>query len=155
MSRKPRKYIPRPFESNGRGGAYAAIYLNMLESPAWRDLTASQKVLYLACKSHYFGDKENPDGDERNFSMNRAKWLKYGLYKPGNAEGFYRDMEQLILHGFVRCIHQGKANHQKNIYQFSDKWARYGNDDFLIEANEMTAGMLKRHFSETTKEQKK
>lgn len=146
-SRKQRKYLPKPFESNGKGGAYAALYLNMMNSPAWRTLTASQKVLYVACKAQYYGDRENPDGDERNFTMNRSKWLQYELYKPSNAEGFYRDMEQLILHGFVRCIHQGKANRTKNVYQLSEKWQKYGKPDFKIEKSEMTAAMIKRLVS--------
>lgn len=150
MSRK-HKYVPKSFESTSKGGAYAAIYISMLESPAWRDLTASQKVLYVACKAQFFGDRENPDGNELNFCMNRAKWLKYELYKPGNAEGFYRDMAALILHGFVRCVHQGKANHQKNVYQFSDKWTRYGKNDFAIDRNEMTAAMMKRYSSDSDK----
>lgn len=130
----------------------------MTESTAWRDLSATAKVLYLACKMQYFGDKDKPDGNDLRFTMNRAKWLKYGLYKSGNAEGFYRDIEQLIMHGFVKCVSPGRVNRQKNVYEFSEKWQAFGTANFEICKGEMTDAMVKRISSSdsvSSKEAKK
>ena len=121
-------YIPRPFESGKQyGDTSANIYHSMLLSDAWKDLTANQKVLYLACKDQYYGEKRRPDADDRQcFTMNRHKWLTvYELYSTANERGFYRDMKELINHGFVECLFSGKFNHQKSVYRLSSAWQRW------------------------------
>lgn len=146
MATKPKQYKKKGFESTGTNSDTSAnIYESMLLSPAWMDLTASQKVLYLTCKAQYYAEKTKPLDDGTCFTMAPQKWAdKYGLYAKTNGEGFYRDISALIEHGFIRCRQGGKASRTKTIYQFSEKWKLYGSPAFSIDMNERTEGMRER-----------
>lgn len=96
----------------------------------------------MYCKLQYYA--ESPRG-EPVFTMNQAKWCnKYQLYTKGNAQAFYRDMEALINHGLIDCIYQGAPTHQKNQYRLSDRWRKYGTNQFEVPYPIMTAGMLRK-----------
>lgn len=150
MSRKSQPYIKKPFESDGRSSDVSAnIYYSMLTSAAWLDLTSNQKNLYLVCKMQFYAEKNKPDGDRSLFTLNQAKWAfsvdkdtgkrtgQYQLYNKTNAAGFYNDMQALVTHGFVRVKAHGGNGHFKTIYQFSDRWQRYGEPDFDIPLADM------------------
>jgi len=61
-------------------------------------------------------------------------------------------MEELIMKGFIRCIESGsysviennRTTFASSIYEFSDKWQKYGNSEFEILKSEMTGGMIKK-----------
>ena len=145
MSRKKHTYVKKAFESTGTSSDVSAnIYETMLLSPAWLDLSASQKVLYLTCKAQYYAEKHKPvEDDVTTFTMNLAKWAdKYQLYAKSNQRSFHRDMAALISHGFVSCVSSGKITRTKSIYRFSSKWQRYGEADFEILPNEMNGTLL-------------
>ena len=144
MSRKKPKYVKKLFESDGSASDTSAnIYQSMMESPAWMELSAKQKVLYLACKSRYYGEKAKPNDDNLCFTMNRYVWAeKLQLYPKTNGRDFYRDMAALIEHGFVICVRRGANLQKKNFYRFSDAWQRYGTADFSISPDCMTMTML-------------
>ena len=115
------KWQKKSFESTGSSSDTSAnIYESMLQSKAWQELTATQKVLYLTCKSQYFSEKTKTDS--LNFTMNRKKWLKYKLYKDQNRAGFIRDMSALIEKGFISCVACGANAMVKSVYRFSDRW---------------------------------
>lgn len=137
------KYIKKDFESTGaRSDIYASIYSSMIDSPAWNDLTKNQQLLYVYCKLQYYGEKKKPNNNERCFTMNQFKWSdKYGLYAKGSATTFYKDIEQLILHGFIKCVEPGATSRTKNIYQYWDMWQKYETDDFRVTPDCMTVGM--------------
>ena len=139
----PRKYKKRGFESTGiQSDTSANIYESMLLSKAWQDLSPRQKVLYVVCKSQLYAEKTKPFGDDSCFTMSRSKWAdKYGLYSKSNGTGFYRDMAELIEHGFIRCRQGGKASRTKTVYQLFDKWQDYGTPGFAISMNDRTEGM--------------
>ena len=150
MSKRAQPYLKKPFESDGRSSDVSAnIYFSMLTSPAWLDLTSNQKNLYLICKMQLYAEKHKPDGDRSLFTLNQAKWAftvdkntgertgVYQLYNKSNAASFYADMQSLIRHGFVRVKEHGGNGHFKTIYQFSDKWQRYGKPDFNIPLSDM------------------
>ena len=153
MGRKGEKvYIPKAFESereflptNKKGGTVkdvsANIYISMLQSQAWHNLTSKQKELYLYCKAQYYGEsnsknehltaKEKECGENidisKRFTMNKSKWCEiYGLYTDSTQRYFYADMKALIKNGFVRTIEKGQNSRTKNIYEFSDKWREQG-----------------------------
>jgi len=143
----PRKkpYQKKTFESAGaKSDISANIYMSMLISAAWRELTPKQQVLYLYCKAQYYAEKKKPNGDPLYFTMNQSKWRgMYGLYKTNDEKSFYRDMSALISRGFVVCIESGKNTRTKSVYAFSDKWRVFGTSAFEILPNEMTTSMLK------------
>ena len=78
--RKKTKYEKKTFESDCSSSDVSAnIYLSMLTSPAFMDLSNGQKVLYLYCKSQYYAEKKAPN--------------------PGNAGKLYNEsikMERVI-----------------------------------------------------------
>ena len=107
--------------------------MSMMMSPAWKALTARQKVLYLYCKAQIHAEKRKPktfmeeeqqqDADRLNFTMNQSKWRGlYELYKPNDEKSFYRDMAALIDSGFIRRVQSGRTTRTKTIYGFSNGW---------------------------------
>lgn len=150
MSRKKKPYQKKTFESTcSSSDTSANIYMSMLLSDAWRELTAQQQRLYLYCKAQYYADKTKPNGDPLCFTMNQSKWCGlYGLYERSNAKGFYRDMGALIEHGFVSCVECGAITRTKSIYRFSDKWQWFGTPAFAVLPNEKTLAMRRREETE-------
>ena len=143
---KYRPYEKKGFESMGNSSDTSAnIYESMLLSPAWLELTATQKTLYLACKSQFYSEKRKPNNNAKQFTMNKYKWCnKYKLYTNANSAGFYRDIAVLIEKGFIFCVESGAFTRTKSIYQFSDKWQIYGQASFKILPSEMTLSMQRK-----------
>lgn len=153
--RKKEIYKPRAFESeptflpqNEKGkhntDTSANIYISMLQSQAWHNLTYKQKELYLYCKAQQFGEtkkksehlteyeKENKiDVDlSKRFTMNKSKWFNiYGLYTKNSQRHFYKDIKALIDNGFVIAVEKGQITRTKNIYEYTDKWRSLGKWD--------------------------
>lgn len=160
---KRRAYQKKTFESNGSTSDTSAnLYMSMLLSPAWTDLTDRQKVLYLYAKSRLYGqrtkekealfeqylDLKKPTNIDSFFSLSIGDAVYvFKLYSKTNQHPFYRDVEALIAHGFIRCIACGNIARVKTIYQFSDKWQLWGTDSFIIEPKEMTSSMRKKYFA--------
>ena len=145
---KKRKYIKQAFESTGANSDTSAnIYVSMLLSTAWQDLSASAQCLYVVCKAQYYAEKSKPNDDPLCFTMSQAKWSGlYKLYKKSNAKGFYRDMAALIEHGFISCVESGACTRTKSIYRFSAKWRDYGTPAFTISPAEMNTPMRKMYL---------
>lgn len=140
------KYIKKPFESTGKSNDVSAnLYASMLTSPAWLDLTAQQKTLYAYCKLQLYGEKQKPTEDPTTFTMNQSKWAdRYRLYKKNNFKGFSRDMEALILHGFVVCVECGATTRTKSVYKLSSSWQRWNTEAFELSPSEMTLSMTRK-----------
>lgn len=146
MSRRKTPYQKKSFESTGASSDTSAnIYMSMILSPAWKELTANQQRLYLYCKAQYYAEKRKPNDDPLCFTMNQSKWADlYGLYKRNNAASFYRDISALIEHGFVACVECGAITRTKSIYRFSSMWQRWGTDSFEVTASDMTMSMQRK-----------
>jgi hypothetical protein len=144
---KGKMYQKRKYESTGiSSDTFTGIYMSMLMSAAWQELTGKQQVLYIYCKSQRYAEKKKPIKDnEASFTMNQSKWHGlYGLYTLNNKSSFYKDMSALIEKGFIRCLECGSVTRTKSIYEFSDKWQKYGTPEFKILPSEMTSSMLKK-----------
>lgn len=155
MGRKKQPYQKKSFESTGVSSDTSAnIYMSMLLSPAWKELTAQQKTLYLYCKAQFYGEKRRgefvkvwPSLKDQPldmlFTMNKSKWCSlYGLYSDNNQGGFIRDMTALIEKGFVSCAACGAEGRKKTVYQYSSMWQKYGTDGFEVLPNDKTTAML-------------
>ena len=134
MPRK-RKYKPKPFESTGQSNDTSAnIYESMLLSPAFKDLTKNQRLLYVYMKAQYYG-KRKPGRDftdiealqdDKLFYFNFALAKKYGLYSSDGSKGrFYDDITALEDHGFITTLVNGKSNHRRSIYRYSTDWQEW------------------------------
>lgn len=142
--RKTKEYRPKPFESKSdKVGArfeteqgktlpntYTALFLTMLMSPAFRDLSDKNKILYLYCKAQYYGVRkpkqdfpDNPDmqGDDL-FYFSRQTAVDFGWCKKNDTKPLYQGLNILVEHGFIEKVVSGKANHRKSIYRYSDRW---------------------------------
>ena len=129
---KRKKYKPKSFESTGIGSDTSSnIYVSMLLSNSWQQLSKNAQILYVYCKAQYYAEKTIPKPKvaqlteqqlDKCFTMNKSKWLHlYKIYKSDNGQ-FNKDIEQLIQLGFVELVECGKTTRTKNIYMLSDKW---------------------------------
>ena len=143
MGRRKKPYQKQMFESTGVSSDTSAnIYESMMLSRAWKELTPSQKVLYMTCKSQYYSEKRKPEDNREYFTMNKEKWAgKYELYAPGSGYSFGRDMAALITHGFVACVYADRSPTTKNIYRFSSMWQWYGTARFQVTKDDWTTHM--------------
>lgn len=150
MSKKKVPYQKKPFESTGISNDVSAnVYISMLTSPAWLNLTAQQKTLYIYCKLQLYAEKRKPTDDPATFTMNQAKWSgKYKLYQTNNFKGFSRDMTALIEHGFVACVESGAYTRTRSIYRLSSMWQKWGTEAFEISPSEMTLSMTRKRRAE-------
>jgi len=135
-------------------GRFIPIMCEMLESAAYKALTPRQQILYIYCRNEEFHPKRfKPDkSDPKQFYFNEAIWSDkidpetkrqgYGLYSLNHPAHFYRDMDALIMYGFIKCIYPGATQKQRNIYKYSDKWKQYGTREFEILPSEMTKSLL-------------
>lgn len=144
MSRKP-KINCEPFEcSPYESKAFVRIFLDMVNSPAFKDLSYKQQLLYFYMKTQFCQkDSKKPNGKHLQFYFNR------GLYKNtlelySNDGQFRKDRDALIKHGFIICVENGFNTRSKSIYQFSDKWQNYGTEKFILQPNQKTLTLLRK-----------
>lgn len=144
MSKKP-KITCEPFEcSPYENKAFVRIFLDMVNSSAFRDLSYRQQLLYFYMKIQFCQkDSKKPNGKHLQFYFNR------GLYKNtlklySNDEQFRKDRDSLINHGFIICVENGSNTRSKSIYQFSDKWQNYGTEKFVLQPNQKTLTLLRK-----------
>ena len=152
-----KKFKPKAFESTGISSDVSAnIYNSMIFSKAWNDLSKNQRLLYLYCKSCYYGQKTlykkslfkdmgmNIPNDVRPFFSLTEGTMKNDWKLYTNVNSFYSDRDALISHGFIRVVADGHTMRKANIYQFSSKWQRYGTKDFKIENKEMSTSLRRK-----------
>ncbi len=120
IGRRARKYQPRPFESRG-DNLSANIYLSMIKSKAWENLSNNAKVLYLYMKLQLYGANTIEGHPPEDFYFNTAMITQtYKLYT--NMSQFRKDRQLLIDNGFIEIIENGRFSRTKNIYRLSAKW---------------------------------
>lgn len=127
MGKRKQPYRPKLFESTGdTSDTSANIYMSMLKSPAFKDLTNNQRLLYVYLKSRYYDQKNKPiEADKTSFTFNQCRWIKGGAYSfdiYSNKRQFYRDRDALADHGFIEIVERNKNQRESNIYRFSDGW---------------------------------
>ena len=95
----------------------------MLQSPAWKNLTKPQQILYVYMKLQFKSTSREkvPDKPDACFYFNQKLWYEeYGLYS--NLKSFYKDRDALIKNGFIETIESGKTTRHKSIYMLSYRW---------------------------------
>lgn len=146
---KQQPYMPFESLSNNREHKYmsngkqytdttANVCYSMLISPAFKDLTPRQRMLYIYAKTQYFGAKSRPKSDypdiEEYKTDNGRKYFYlnhfllsnvFGLYPKSNTRDLYADTNKLIEHGFIKQVSNGKINQKRSIYTYSDEWKEW------------------------------
>ncbi len=110
--RKKKDYGFKPFEkSTNADNRHIRITLDMMESKAWKKLTAHSKMVYQEMKAKYTGSNEN----NISFTYKEATEIM-------NERTFTKCIDQLIECGFIKLIEQNWATRKSNIYGFNDQW---------------------------------
>ena len=123
------------FTVNGqkRRDSFCRVFDSLLLSDAFKDLSPRQKVLLISMTSQRFGHRkpervypDNPSvhGEAFFFFSWRDAQL-YGLYPASCSSAFYKDMNVLIEHGFIKKTVSGKATHTRNILEFIPDWKNW------------------------------
>ena len=139
MGRTP-KYVPYNWEHNKKKGKaqFFSVYKSMMDSPAWKELTNRQKVLYL-----YMKTQVKPKDSRGEFFFNQALYINVlGLYT--NTTSFCTDKDALIEKGFIDCIDGGSVTKTKAVYRMSDRWIKYGTDQFQCPTSVMSDSLKKK-----------
>lgn len=130
MARKKNGFTRENFETGKNNGNFIAMYHDMYDCKAWLDLTPYARDLYGFMRRKYTRKVTNGvivESNKDNISMPKSEYTK--LYK---QDTFYRAIDMLIEHGFVRVIRNGRFTRQCNIYGFVDMWQYYGTDKFEV-----------------------
>ena len=111
MSKKKKKNID---------GEWSYIEHNIINSEAWKGLKAHTKWLYFEFKFRWYGD------NTRNIILtyNEAKSIMA-------IKTFTNDRKLLIERGFIDVIKRGGLEKQFMIYGLSNRWKKYGTEDFI------------------------
>lgn len=144
MANKKRHYTPNWMTSKSNCH-FSRLYDNMIFSPAFKALTKNQRLLLICMIQEYNPSTKvkHPDNDPNKFYFNKRIYSeKYGLYS--NDRQFYKDRDELIKKGFIKQVVGGHTTRKKTIYQFSQLWQKWNEEDFLPNSNGWTASMLKR-----------
>ena len=134
-------YKPRNYESLGGKDIFVGMYGSMLMSPAFLDLSPSQKVLLLYMRFQVYEStrvhERTPQvkyketalfQDNKYFHFSQYYWKdKYKLY--GSNTTFYKDKKALIAHGFIVEIANGKTQYTQTVYTFSEEWKSWTKED--------------------------
>lgn len=148
--KEQRPYIPFESLSNNREHKYlhngkqqtdttTNLCYSMITSPAFKDLSAKQRMLYVYAKAQYYGARSRPrddfkdieeyqkDGGRKYFYLNHFLLSDvFALYPKSNSRDLYKDIKALVEHGFIEQVSNGKANQKRSIYTYSDKWKEWG-----------------------------
>lgn len=116
------------YKDKERVNSPCTLTMELMSSPAFIDLTPSQRILYSYAKLQYWGATNRPCAKYEEFQNEHAKeyfYLNnnliinvYKLYKT-NAT-MYKDIKELVNHGFIIPIQT--ENHRMTIYRYSDEW---------------------------------
>lgn len=134
MGRKKQTYQPHQRRPNS-SVAFVQVFHDMLDSPAFHDLTAKQVQLFLYClrETHGRATADDPQHDTARFYFNRhLQTVVHELYAPSDYRGFERDMQSLIEHGFCDMVSSGYATKEKNVYRLSSRWHHWGSKAFSM-----------------------
>lgn len=129
------------------------IMYSMLISPAFKDLTTRQRMLYIYAKSQFFGAVSRPSDDFKGedgkplekfrryegkecFYLNHKLMSEvFELYPKTNHRDLYFDIEALVQRGFIERVtgverkQTTETNHMRNIYKYSERWKEIDETD--------------------------
>ncbi len=132
---KKKKTISRSFttHSTGKGAQYVALYYPMLESEAWKALTAYDQAVYIEMRKEYNPALEDPDQDFK-FPINKKAKV---IGMSGNTVA--RAIDNLIDKGFIRVKKRGQligiggmSRREPHIYTYHCLWQQYGKNGYAI-----------------------
>lgn len=137
---KKHRYVPYSWEHDKRIGKpqFFSVYKSMMDSIAWKELTNRQMVLYL-----YMKTQVKPNDSRGEFSFNQGIY-KNSLNLYTNTTSFCKDKDALIEKGFIDCLDGGSVTKTKAVYRMSDRWVKYGTEQYECPTSVMSDSMVKK-----------
>ena len=130
MGRKKQiKKVYEPWQSNGNSN-FMQIFHDFFDSMAWQDLSAYDRDLYMFMLRKH--QRKVIRGNIETSNYNNVSMPKSEYEKIMSNRTFYKSIDNLIEHGFVKVVRSGYAEKICNIYSFSDSWKQYGTKYFEI-----------------------
>lgn len=125
------------------GSNYAALYWDMLDSDAWKQLTASDITLYLYFKRKFHRKVIHGiicDSNKDNITFPKHTYGnkpdEIGYEDVMNERTFSKSIDHLIELGFIRVVENRWTQRLSTIYGFSDMWKKYGTSEFNIKSTD-------------------
>jgi hypothetical protein len=125
MVKKARKIHER-FESIHDNGKFLKITYDMFQSEAWDELSLMEQGLYIKFKQKYTKYKDCSD-NRNNISMPKSEYEKFM-----NMRTFWKCVDNLIEHGFIKVVQDRWTTRESTVYGFSDQWKFYKTTKFTI-----------------------
>lgn len=127
MSKKKQNY--RPCQSN-KGGHFLALFDDMVESNAWKQLKANEIVLYInmaiKLKVKYIQNQVEKTSED-DITMVKKEYLELMEQRT-----FFKSVDHLIELGFIRVVSSRYGTRESTIYGLNYMWKYYGEDIFNI-----------------------
>lgn len=138
-----------PFKSTDRK-IFVSIPLSLTLSEAYRSLSGNgiKLLIYVYSLEHNYKRNTHPDDAK---GTKRERWYFYCPKNSGDKCGvtgnsFPRAITELIEKGFIDCIASGKHSKTKSIYCYSERWKKYGANDYEIPAKVCNTTLLKKYY---------
>jgi hypothetical protein len=119
----------RPFQTIN-GGHFVSLFDDMLNSPAWEELSASDIKLYIRMLSKFkvrYSKNMVNGTNENDISIPKAEYLTFLHQKT-----FEKSIDHLIDLGFVKVVQYRYGTRECTIYGFNDMWKCYKTSRFNI-----------------------
>lgn len=119
MSRNRRnKYTPKDFETKSGQNKFVALYVSMLQSPAYMALTPSARSVYTVIKSQYNGNYNRLPGNRVQCPY--AYIMKYTHCNKGTVS---KALKELQDQGFIDISPDDRGGlNVATTYTFSSRW---------------------------------
>lgn len=128
MARK-KKQIYESFQTS-QPTNFMMIYWDMMDSKAWKELTAHDIQLYIHMLRKYHrkvSKRTIYDSNKDNISIPKKEYKELM-----HQSTFEKSIDHLIELGFIKLIENRYNVRKCNIYGFCDMWQNYGTNDFNI-----------------------
>jgi len=129
----PKKYSPIKDKSE----KLIRIEKELIKSKAWMELTATACKVYLIFLGKRQGNWFEKNGRKKEWVFTNLNKIEFTYieaekeYKLGKST-FHRTVKQLLEVGFLDIIKSGgQLWHQKALYGISDRWKKFGKDEFI------------------------
>ena len=117
---------------------FAAVYFDMMDSYAWKQLRGTDIQVYLLLRRRYY--QKTSHGEILEHNNGNISLPFNGVGKPGqegykehvSKKTFVKAIDNLVAYGFIKVVRSGYQTRQCNLYAFVDEWKRYGTKQFNV-----------------------
>jgi len=138
-----KKKLFEDFESNRDNGKFHKVSDDMVQTTVWKELSLVERALYYEFKLKFTKYRDGTT-NTNNIEMPRSEYSKFM-----NDRTFWKSIDNIIEHGFIRVVENRWNTRECTIYGFSTQWRNYGTSAFTIKLSDRRA---KRPFTKEHRE---